>query len=215
MNFSVFKEIATERRSVRKYQDQPVARELIEEIIDLARYAPSATNSQTWYFLVVDNKARIKEIAAIMRNKLELVAADAESKELSKRTVFLIRSFTYYATAFENAPVVIIAAAPPYKSKFREILQDLPELGFTVDWDKEAIKSNALACQNIMLAAQAHGLATCPFTGPIIVAGEELTTLLGLPADYEINMLISLGYPAESPKMPKRKPLGDVISYID
>ena len=215
MSFLDFKKIATERRSVRKYQDKPVAREIIEEIIDLARYAPSATNAQTWQFIVVDNQDRIQEIANILRNKLELVVADAENKGLSKRTVFLIRSFAYYATAFEKAPVVIIATAPPYKSKFREVLEDLPELGFKIDWDKEAIKSNALACQNIMLAAQAHGLATCPFTGPIIVAGEELATLLELPADYEINMLISLGYPAESPKMPKRKPLGDIITYID
>jgi nitroreductase len=49
------------RRSVRSYQDKPVAKEMIEQIIDSARLAPTANNIQPWEFLVVtDRKMRVR-----------------------------------------------------------------------------------------------------------------------------------------------------------
>ncbi|MFA6215854.1 MAG: nitroreductase family protein [Patescibacteria group bacterium] len=44
------------RRSVRKFKNQPVGRELIEKLTDLANYAPSACNVQGWKFIVVDKQ---------------------------------------------------------------------------------------------------------------------------------------------------------------
>lgn len=43
----------TTRRSIRKYKPNPVNLDLIVNIIDAARYAPSARNSQPWEFVVV------------------------------------------------------------------------------------------------------------------------------------------------------------------
>lgn len=51
------------RRSVRAYLDQPVPRELLEEIVDCARLAPTALNLQPWEFVVVTEKQRLREIA--------------------------------------------------------------------------------------------------------------------------------------------------------
>ena len=44
------------RRSIRKYKDQKVPKELIEDIIDSVRYAPSSHNTQPWDFIIVDKK---------------------------------------------------------------------------------------------------------------------------------------------------------------
>jgi nitroreductase len=53
------------RRSVRKYRPDPVPREIIEEIVDCGRLAPSARNDQPWEFVVVTEQSIREEIAAV------------------------------------------------------------------------------------------------------------------------------------------------------
>ena len=53
------------RRSIRAYQDKPVAREVIEDIVDCGRLAASAINIQPWKFVVVQDSAMRKKIADI------------------------------------------------------------------------------------------------------------------------------------------------------
>ncbi|RLD97525.1 MAG: hypothetical protein DRI92_05515, partial [Aquificota bacterium] len=52
------------RRSVRKYKSDPVPKEVLEEIMDLAVWAPSGMNRQNWFFVVVagDLRDRVVEI---------------------------------------------------------------------------------------------------------------------------------------------------------
>ncbi|MFH1221389.1 MAG: nitroreductase family protein [Candidatus Eisenbacteria bacterium] len=56
-------EALRERRSVRVYEDKPVPRQTIEQIIDAARLAPTANNIQPWEFVVVTDKTTRKRIA--------------------------------------------------------------------------------------------------------------------------------------------------------
>lgn len=53
MNNSIY-----ERRSIRKYQDKQVEKELIEKIIDAGRMAPSAKNRQPWQYIVLGGKSK-------------------------------------------------------------------------------------------------------------------------------------------------------------
>ena len=53
------------RRSIRSYEDRPVPKETLEEIIDAARLAPTANNTQPWEFIVVteaDVRTRIADL---------------------------------------------------------------------------------------------------------------------------------------------------------
>lgn len=56
------------RRSVRKFTDQQVEREKIEQLIKAAQYAPSAHNTQPWHFLVVENKEVLKQFRHVQRS---------------------------------------------------------------------------------------------------------------------------------------------------
>lgn len=58
-----FLELAKRRKSVRKYSARPVPRKVIERCLEAARFAPSACNSQPWYFLVVDDDKLKVEVA--------------------------------------------------------------------------------------------------------------------------------------------------------
>ncbi len=51
------------RRSVRRYRPDPVPRELIERVLDAARWAPSAVNMQPWQFVVVTGVERRRALA--------------------------------------------------------------------------------------------------------------------------------------------------------
>lgn len=53
------------RRAVRSYRPDPVPRDIIEDIVDCGRLAPSARNDQPWEFVVVTEQATREAIAAI------------------------------------------------------------------------------------------------------------------------------------------------------
>jgi nitroreductase len=84
-------ELIRERHSVRSYLAQPVEEEKLAAIIEAARLAPSASNSQPWHFYVVKNKEKIAALAGKMPLGSRLVA----------------NSF------IAGAPVVIAATAGP------------------------------------------------------------------------------------------------------
>lgn len=50
------------RRSIRKYTDRPVPRELVTELLRAAMSAPSAVNSQPWVFIIIDDRKILGEI---------------------------------------------------------------------------------------------------------------------------------------------------------
>lgn len=61
METKEFLEILKTRRSIRSFLKKPVSREIMEEIIDTARFAPTARNIQPWEFIVVsDGKIKIQ-----------------------------------------------------------------------------------------------------------------------------------------------------------
>ncbi|MEC0228940.1 MULTISPECIES: nitroreductase family protein [Paenibacillus] len=215
MNYNDFKTIVLERRSVRNFTEQAVSVEDIREIIDCARYAPSDTNSQTWKFIAIRNTEKIKHIEQLTWEQLHARAAAAEQNGLSREARLLVKSFGPYATAFSDAPVLIICLATPYESKFRDRIFDPIQLVEEHVWAEEGIKSSCLASQNLMLAAHARGLATCPMTGPVLLAQDQIRAYLDIPEECQINMVIALGHPKERPGKLARKEVDDILQIID
>jgi len=62
-------EAIRKRRSIRKYLDKDVPDELIKKILDAARWAPSAKNSQPWEFIIVKDKEKIRKFAEIKKQE--------------------------------------------------------------------------------------------------------------------------------------------------
>ncbi|GEN32910.1 MULTISPECIES: nitroreductase family protein [Aneurinibacillus] len=215
MQYHDFKDIILNRRSVRKFIEQPVSIEDVKELIDCARYAPSDTNSQTWEFIAILNTEKIKEISDMTWEELHKIADEAKKRGLEKEARLLARSFGPYATAFTGAPALIVCLATPYTSKFREKIFDPIMISEPSFWDEEGIKSSCLAIQNLMLAAHAKGLATCAMTGPVLLAQHRMREYLQIPAEKQINMVIALGHPAEVPARLPRKPVEDILQIIE
>lgn len=58
-------ELLKKRRSIRKYKSEPIAEELLRELLDSARFAPTARNVQPWEFVLITDKAMLKRIGEI------------------------------------------------------------------------------------------------------------------------------------------------------
>ncbi len=63
-----FLKLLKTRRSVRVFQNKDIPKEQLEEIIDAARFAPTARNVQPWEFVVVTDKKKLTELAALGQN---------------------------------------------------------------------------------------------------------------------------------------------------
>lgn len=57
-------DVIKNRRSVRRYQDKPVPKEDLEEILDCARLAPTGANAQKWLFGCITDKKLLQQVAA-------------------------------------------------------------------------------------------------------------------------------------------------------
>ena len=63
----------------------------------------------------------------------------------------------------------------------------------------------------VCLAAWAKGLGTCIMG---IYDEDKVPALLEVPEDQYVTAIVSMGYPAETPKAPKRKPLEEKVQYV-
>lgn len=99
-----FSELIQKRQSDRKYKDEPVRREDIVKCLEAARLAPSACNSQPWKFVVVEDKAVLKEMSeaaiGLGMNKFTagvpvMVAVVQESMNLEAKAGALVKSKDY------------------------------------------------------------------------------------------------------------------------
>src|SRR5262249_59955167 len=71
------------------------------------------------------------------------------------------------------------------------------------------------AIQTSLLAAPAHGLSACMPSGPLPFLRGHINRLLRLPPQLQLAGLISLGYPAETPKVPAHRDLDRTATFLE
>jgi F420 biosynthesis protein FbiB-like protein len=175
-----------DRRSIRRYRTDAVPRPTLEAVLAAAVWAPSAHNRQPWRFVVVEGAAMRERLAAAMGARLRAdLAADGLPAEAIERDAG--RSYARLSAA----PALIVvcltmADMDPYPDTRRQGNEFLM-----------AVQSTAMAGQNALLAAHVLGLAACWVCAPLFCP-EVVQTVLSLPADWQPQGLITIGYPAET-----------------
>ncbi len=97
------------RRSIRKYKDNAISREAIEEIVKAGMYAPSAVNCQPWHFIIVDNRDIINQIIEV--HAYSSMLADAQFAVLVLGDEHLQHGPGYWAVDCAAATQNILLAA--------------------------------------------------------------------------------------------------------
>jgi coenzyme F420-0:L-glutamate ligase / coenzyme F420-1:gamma-L-glutamate ligase len=190
------------RRSIRSYQPDPVPTTLIEQMLAAATWAPSAHNRQPWRFAVVTQATTKHKLAAAMGNKLR---ADLAADGLSP--VLIEKDTTRSYQRITSAPLLILlclsmADMDSYPDEQRQQNEWLM-----------AVQSTALAGQNLLLAAHDLGLGACWMCAPLF-SPDIVSQVLNLPADWQPQALITVGYPAET-RQKTRKPLDSCVLFVD
>lgn len=188
-----------ERRSIRRYSAQTVPAEVIERLLTAATWAPSAHNRQPWRFVVLMNSASQERLARGMGDKLRADRlADGDAPEVVEQDA--ARSYARLTIA----PVVIVACLTMAD------MDAYPDTRRTKAEYLMAVQSVAMALQNLLLAAHAEGLGACWMCAPLFCA-DVVRDSLNLPADWEAQAVVTLGYPANTGKPPVRRPLPNIV----
>lgn len=188
------------RRSVRRYLPDPVERSLLEMLLTAAIWAPSAHNRQPWRFCVVTTDPVKQELSDRMGDRWRAdLGADGVDEAIIERRVRISHA------RITGAPALVAA------SLSLEGMDDYPDRRRQeAEW-LMAVQSTALACQNLLLAAQQYGLAACWMCAPLFVP-DLVRDALDLPESWHPQALITLGYAAEE-KQRDRLPLAERVMW--
>jgi nitroreductase len=163
------------QRSIRRFRPDPIPMEDLRLLLEAASKAPSGANRQPARFLVVNDRALIREFGTLYHEAwwakrwderrwttLEDIPADDKS----------YRSAAGLADAMKDAPCIVFALAVP----------------------PGPANSVIPAVQNLMLAARALGIGSVPTTlHPKVM--ERFNSMFGIPKDVVFHFCVPLGYP--------------------
>lgn len=179
-----------ERRSIRNYTKDKISKEIVEDILNCGRLAPSAKNRQPWFFVIVQEEIKDK-IADMMINYTNNNDEDDVRNVLGHKS-----SVSPTANVIKQAPILVLI--------FREkndnwIIGDNLSIGACVE--------------NMCLRATDLGIGSL-WIRDIVYVASDVADMLG-HSDLELNCALSLGYSNQSPKMRPRKKLEDIIEWFN
>ena len=212
INVNEFKKVIHTRRSIRKFKDLEIPEDIIQDCLDMALLAPNSSNLQPWDFYIIRKTSKI-------RNKVITACFDqnaAKTSSIMIATVARTKTWRQHCREIlkqwpeENVPKLVYKyyskmAPVLYSQGFLSIFGYFKKvLGFFIGlkrpvprWPSSnadmvtwAVKSCALAAENLMLAFRAYGYDTCPLEG---FDGRRLKKLLKLPSDSIPVMIVAAG----------------------
>lgn len=189
------------RQSIRRYQSSQPSVASIRRIFESVAYSPSAHNRQPWRYMVVFGAAAKKRLALAMGRRL---AADRGND--GDADVVIRQDVGRSYERITGAPVVIVVALTMAE------MDRYPDQRRTQAEHMMAVQSTAMATQNLMLAAHAEGLGTCWMCAPLFCP-DDVKAALSLPAYWEPQGLITLGYPAQPGRNKPRKPVSEFVRF--
>ena len=195
-----FMDVIRARRSVRRYRPDPIPDEILEQILEAGRLAPSGMNAQNWHFGVVTNddlKRKLIEAAGgqewiatapVVLAMCAILADDLKDK-LDDDDALKVNHFRF------GKPLIDYLNAYPVRRAMR-VFSDSSDV--------------LIAGQQMALAAENLGLRSC-WIGYLDIA--RAGELLELPDNIACTFLLPLGYPDETPEPIERKRRDQVVFH--
>jgi len=182
-----FFDVVHRQRACRTFDDRPVDDDTVERVLDAATFAPSAENRQPWVFVVVRDGERRAAIGRLTRQAWEGGGRAHSEGRLAPGLLADVEVGAQGGVA--AAPVLVVVA------------------GDTGVGDRRVMEASVFpAVQNLLLAATALGLGSSLTTLPLVF-GEELASIVGLPAEVLPMAVVPLGWPGRSLGPPRRLPV--------
>lgn len=212
IDWNEFKKVVETRRSVRVFDRTPVPEADVREALDLALLAPNSSNLQPWEFhWVRAPKLREALVEACLsqpaaRTAAELIVCVARTDTWPAMRSRMLEAFAARkdvpasAVDYYRKLVPMVYSVGPFGllarlrglamfclGFFRPVPREPSSAAELTTW---AVKSTALACENLMLALRARGWDSCPMEG---VDSRRVKKLLGLPRSSALVMVVAAG----------------------
>jgi nitroreductase/NAD-dependent dihydropyrimidine dehydrogenase PreA subunit len=204
------------RRTVRRYRAEPVPRQVLEQLLEAARYVPTAANCQCQEFTVLTNAEAIASLRQGVMDYYRGYAAALGDREHPER-------LAAFAGTGPGARHEHILAAVPAFVKNVDAGRDRLFFGAPAVILVHARRDEVLpeaACSFATLAvalmAEALGLGTCitAYASLGLAALPDLRTAAGVPEGNDVHHVVVVGYPDEGFSLvPPRRPLR--ASWLD
>jgi coenzyme F420-0:L-glutamate ligase/coenzyme F420-1:gamma-L-glutamate ligase len=192
------------RRSVRRYLQKRVPEDLVERVLEAARWAPSPHGRQPWRFAVLTKEATKERLARAMgeewRANLEM---DGQSAEIVQKRLEGSRR------RLLDAPVLVLICL------YLEDLDAYPDAERQRGETTMAVQSLGAAAQNVLLTAYESGLDAGWMCAPLFCP-ERVVQALGLDPSLVPHALLTLGYAdGDPPQRRSHRPLDELVVYRD
>jgi nitroreductase len=212
IDWNEFKKVVETRRSVRIFDRTPIPEADVREALDMALLAPNSSNLQPWEFHWVrtpELKAKLVEACLSQpaaKTAAELIVCVARVDTWPAMRARMLEAFSiqknvpasaldYYRKlvpiVYTVGPFGLLARLRGLAMFFIGLTRAVPrEPSSRAELTTWAVKSTALACENLMLAFRAKGWDTCPMEG---ADSRRIKKLLGLPGSAALVMVVGAG----------------------
>jgi PPOX class probable F420-dependent enzyme len=192
------------RRSVRRYLEKGVPEDLVERVLEAARWAPSPHGRQPWRFAVLTRQETKERLADAMGEEWRAnLKMDGQRPEVVEKRLEGSRG------RLRDAPVLVLLCL------YLEDLDVYPDAGRQRGESTMAVQSLGAAAQNALLAAYDLGLDAGWMCAPLFCP-ERVIEALGLDPKLVPHALLTLGYAeGDPPKRRPRRPLDELVVYRD
>lgn len=190
------------RRSVRRFREDKVPADMLARILETATWAPNAHNRQPWRFVQLASVESREALAGAMGAEFERVL-QAEGLSPQEISAQVERSRNRLLEAPE-AILLCLDTDVLHKYEDKERTQGEYLMG---------VQSAALAGGQLLLAAHAEGIAGVWMCAPLFVP-REVQRALRLPASWQAQGLILLGYPAKASEPRPRRSASELTKKL-
>jgi nitroreductase len=191
------------RRSIRRFKEKEVPREVVEEILETARWAPSGNNVQPWRFIIVVNREKKAELSR---------ASDQRWIAASPMVIVCLSDLDVYGEFASYSALQSLVEVGMIEDmgfdEFKERKEGIGELENRTANTINSILNVAIIIDHITLLAHESGLGTC-WVRYFNIAAVRRT--LDVPDNYALVALLPIGYPDESGRRKERQ---DVESLV-
>lgn len=206
-------EAVQQRRSIRSYRSDPVPQEMILQMLEAARLAPSGSNRQPWRFVVVtdpEEKRRLREVSLDQAFIEEAPVVFVACADLNAYTQASSRKRTQEFVDFgvQLSGRFAEALARFEDPDYRKTMESIP------DPDPQTVVAPAtantyIAVEHLVLMATALGLGSC-WVGAVS-HHTAVKTLLNVPDNVVVVALVTVGYATSAPPPRPRLPLDQIL----
>ena len=219
-----FETLVRERRSIRGYKPDPVPKEVIHEIIEIAKGAPSSMNTQPWFFHVVTGEP----LERIRRGNTERMLAGAKpQREIPVRDgyegIYRQRQIEVAIQLFQAMGIARDDKEKRQDWVMRGFRQFDAPVSIVVTYDKSLEPATishfdlGAVTYGLVLAAWTRGLGTV-INGQGIMQSDVVREHARIPATQNIMTCVAMGYPNDdfsaNQVKSKRTPNDDIVTYV-